>query len=231
MPGYKHKGGYERSINMIGNRFDRLLVIEKADPFRSKTGKVVCAGWKCRCDCGNVVIVRANSLRMGKTKSCGCLNKEKPPNNIKHNMSNTRIYKIYKSMKKRCYNITCDKYKDYGGRGITVCEEWLHNFQSFYEWAMSNGYADDLTIDRKDVNGNYEPSNCRWIPKKEQAHNKRNTIYDENHISIAKQAREIGIVEPSIARSRYKAGWSSYESVHTPVLRKGLKHEESKKAY
>lgn len=94
-----------------------------------------------------------------------------------HNKSTARIYDIWRAMKQRCYYKKNVCYKDYGGRGITVCEEWLHNFQAFYDWAMANGYEENLTIDRKDVNGNYEPSNCRWATNAEQATNKRNSRY------------------------------------------------------
>lgn len=231
MPGYKHKGGYERKIDMINRRFVRLLVVEKAEPFRNEKGKIQCAGWKCLCDCGNEIVVRSNSLRRGLTKSCGCLNKERAPSHVVHNMSKTRIYRIYKAIKQRCCNKKSEDYKYYGGRGITVCDEWRNDFMAFYDWAMANGYTDNLTIDREDNDGNYEPSNCRWVTRKEQAHNKTNTVYTDEHIPIAEIAEKVGIVSPTLARNRYKAGWSVYDATHTPVLRKGVKHEEGKETY
>lgn len=130
--------------------------------------------WICQCDCGNICVVSSNDLRTGHTSSCGC--KKFEPSHIKHGKRNTRIYHTWRSMKDRCYNIYCKEYLHYGGRGITVCPEWKDDFQAFYNWALSNGYSDDLTIDRIDVNGNYEPSNCRWATVKEQSINKRGTV-------------------------------------------------------
>ena len=123
---------------------------------------------------------------------------------MKHGMSRTRLYNIWREMKRRCYNKACKSYKDYGGRGIIVCLEWLNNFQTFYDWAITNGYNEILSIERKDVNGNYEPSNCRWATKKEQANNKRNnhfiTINDEI-MTIAQCAKKSGNVRNNFALS------------------------------
>lgn len=229
MPGYNHKGGYDRSVNIVGMRFGKLFVIEKSEPIRSKNGKIECARWKCRCDCGNEIVVVGNSLRRGLTKSCGCIKKENPPNNITHNMSNTNIYKVYKEIKRRCYNKNSKDYKYYGGRGIAVCDEWKNDFMAFYNWSIDNGYKEGLSIDRIDVNVNYCPENCRWITMKEQANNKTNTIYTDDNIPISELARIVGIVSPNIARNRYKAGWSAYDATHIPVLKKGVRYETIKK--
>lgn len=218
MPGFNHKGGYSRSINLIGKRFTRLTVLEKAEPFRDKNGKILCAGWKCLCDCGNEIVVRTHSLTCGNTKSCGCWNKEKPSNHITHHMSNAKIYFKYKSMIRRCNDEKYANYKHYGGRGIKVCEEWSgkDGFINFYNWAMSNGYDDSLTIERMDVNDGYCPKNCCWIPFSEQSLNKTNS-YIVNGIGVARLAREINTVPPSVARERCKRGWDLSDAVSIPL--------------
>ena len=152
---------------LTGLRFGRLTVLEHSDSTKNGNAK-----WLCRCDCGKEVIARADCLKSGKTKSCGCWRKEMFTT---HGMTDTPVYHSWMGMIQRCYNPKTKAYKDYGGRGITVCDEWLHDSKAFCDWAMANGYQEGLSIDRIDVNGNYEPSNCRWATAKQQANNKRNS--------------------------------------------------------
>lgn len=129
--------------------------------------------------------------------------------NYKHGLYKTRLYGIWKNMKTRCYCKTYKLYEYYGKRGITVCDEWKNDFQSFYDWSMSNGYKDDLSIDRIDNEGNYDPSNCRWATKSEQAENRRNCIYISFHgktQTISKWSKELGINRMTL-KSRLDRGW------------------------
>lgn len=161
---------------MIGKRFGRLTVIEESSIRKNAT-----IYWICKCDCGTVTVpLNGTSLRNGTTKSCGCLSVDRLlERNHVHGMCKprTRLYTIWDNMKQRCGNSNRKEFKNYGGRGITVCDEWKNSFQAFYEWSIANGYADDLTIDREDVNGNYEPSNCRWVTLQEQQKNRRNNTH------------------------------------------------------
>lgn len=152
--------------NIIGDRYGELTVI--ADAGKDKYNHFLSL---VRCDCGKIYKVRDTMLIYGRTKSCGHgINKT-------HGMTNTRLFNIWQSMKGRCNNPRNLDYKNYGGKGVSVCISWSKDFLCFYEWAIQHGYKDNLTIDRIDVNGNYEPSNCRWATATQQARNKSNTIY------------------------------------------------------
>ena len=165
--------------NRIGERFGRLIVVERADDYVAKNGKHH-VRWKCICDCGNTTIVESSDLASGHTKSCGCLHAEKlKTGNVKHDGRYDRLYHVYSNMKNRCYNQNSADYKYYGERGIHICKEWLDDYNVFKTWAYKAGYDDtakkgQCTIDRIDPNGNYEPLNCRWTDMTTQNRNKRN---------------------------------------------------------
>ena len=199
-----------KKIEMVGKRFGYLVVLEQVED--AKCGQ---KRWKCMCDCGKETIAYGQSLRSGHTSSCGCyrskvnaiLGKEKLE---KHGGCGTRLYHIWNSMKARCYDPKRSRYKQYGGRGIIVCDEWRNDFAAFRSWALANGYNDSFTIDRIDNDGPYSPSNCRWITNFEQQGNKRNNRnleYNGQTHTVAEWARITGISENTI-RQRLRNGWS-----------------------
>lgn len=204
-------------VDLCGRRFGRLVVIEPAE--RPENMQQNRRYWKCRCDCGREKIASTKVLNAGLTKSCGCLGRDiLLDRNSKHGMFGSRVYKVWGGMKSRCLNPHDPKYPIYGGRGISVCDEW-NEFIPFYEWAISNGYSDSLTIDRIDVNGNYEPSNCRWATNKEQANNTRVnhfiTVNGETH--TASQWAEITGIKAGTILARIKRGWSHEEAISIRV--------------
>ena len=170
---------------------------------------------KCKCECGKEVVVRASFILHQTTKSCGCYAAErKKEKSTKHGMFGTRIYNIWMGMKRRCYDPKTDGYKFYGARGITFCDEW-NDFKPFYEWAMENGYSDDLTIDRIDSTGNYCPENCRWVDYKSQGRNKRSNTratYNGVTLCLSEWAEKFGIKYETFL-SRLRRGYSLEEAL------------------
>lgn len=203
-----------RYEDLTGLKFSRLTVIKKLES--NKHGKTQ---WLCKCDCkeDSTIITNTGALKSGNTKSCGCLVSELVRKaNTTHGKSKDRIYRIHTLMKRRCYSKKDQDYKDYGGRGIKICDEWLdkeNGFMNFHDWAMENGYSDDLSIDRIDVNGNYEPNNCKWATDEAQANNKRNNHYVEiNGVvkTITQWAKENNLAAYTIRR-RIEKGISGEE--------------------
>lgn len=193
-------------IDITGNQYGRLTVIGFS---HSKSRR---SYWKCRCTCGKEKVIYGGSLKNGDTLSCGCLGKEHRTQSItKHGMTKTKLYRVWSNMLSRCYIESSSRYYRYGARGITVCDEWRNSFEAFYSWAMANGYTENLTIDRKDVNGNYEPDNCRWATRKEQMNNysgNRHLEYNGMVKTVAEWAEVTGLNVGTI-RSRLKNGWSA----------------------
>jgi hypothetical protein len=197
-------------IDLTGKRFERLYVIKLA-----KTDKR--AYWHCLCDCGSEKIISSHSLVRGLTKSCGCLKEERSRQlNRKHGLTtkNNRLYHIWFGIKERCYNKKHPHYHRYGGRGIILCSEW-HDYPVFYNWALSHGYDDNLTIDRKNNDEGYSPDNCRWADKKGQNRNLSNNVFiTVNGITklLVEWSEETGI-NASTIRGRIRHGWSAKKAL------------------
>lgn len=164
-------------IDITGNKYNKLTVIRRVESNIKGLPR-----WLCQCECGNYTEVNGNNLKNSAVKSCGCLLKD--PENAKHfgeprkkekTLEEMRLYRIFRGMITRCENKNNPAYKNYGARGIKVCNEWRNNFVYFYQWAIDNGYKLGLTIERINVNKDYEPFNCKWISRGQQNFNKRNS--------------------------------------------------------
>ena len=189
--------------DLTGMRFGRLTVLE----FVPTEGSY--SYWLCKCDCGNTKTIESYNLRSGHTTSCGCFHRSMFLKSVQtHKSTKTRLYKIYIGMKTRCYNKNSKSFHRYGGRGIKICDEWLKNFSVFSDWSLANGYSDDLSIDRIDTDGNYEPSNCRWVDTKTQSNNRSITIFVEfngKEVSLSEASKLSGIPH-TILDCRYRRG-------------------------
>lgn len=205
-------------INLVGQRFGKLVVIERAlsDDAHTK--------WKCQCDCGNQCTVYGYSLKSNNTRSCGCYKTE----NAKKLYSTVRqndksLYAIWNGIKQRCLNKNNKSYSNYGGRGIKIDEKWANNYEEFYNWAIKSGYRKGLQIDREDNNGNYCESNCRFVSRHTQANNKRNVkLYEIDGISksISQWCKEYNQDYFLVRQRICKLGWSIEKALSCPARNK-----------
>ena len=207
-----------KAIDLSGERFGKLIVIKKVG-----TDKHRKSIWLCKCDCGNETFTTRNHLIDRSTQSCGCLFKQcVKERRTSHGASDTRLYSIWRSMLARCTYEKQIGYQRYGGRGVSICDEWRFDFTNFYEWAMVNGYSDHFTIDRIDVNGNYEPCNCRWVTQKEQSNNKTNNhflTYMGKTQTMSQWAEELGINSSTLESRINQYHWDVEKALTTPVRR------------
>ena len=215
------KGGYIMNFEIIdiserkgngfddltGNEYGRLTVIGLSPKVSGRKSY-----WVCKCLCGNKHVVRSDSLKSGNVQSCGCLKKEQDKENLsknhRHKESHTHLHNTWLGMKGRVSNPNNERYAGYGGRGIAMYPDWFNSYETFRDWALKNGYSPELTIERIDNDGDYEPKNCKWIPFPEQANNRRSTIWVEwngKKQNIAQWSEELGIKYGTL-NARYNRG-------------------------
>lgn len=205
-----------KTIDAIGKKFNMLTVLSVHHKDESSHVYV-----NCVCDCGKHKVLRLSHITSGHTISCGCQGKGYASKN-EHGLSHKehRLYSIWNTMRYRCYNKKSEKYKDYGARGIIVCQEWKQDFLSFYNWSMSNGYFQGASIDRINNDGNYEPTNCRWVSPAQQQRNTRRTIY-ATYQGVTKPlitwCEELNLPYYTIRARIYSLGWSAEKALSLPV--------------
>lgn len=203
-----------KAVDISGRRFGRLTAIRRAE--NAKCGR---SRWLCVCDCGAETVVQTNSLVSGHTTSCGCYN---GACQTIHGKTNTRLFRIWSKMKSRCFCENDKDFKNYGGRGIRVCDEWKDDFLAFYTWSMENGYRDDLTIDRVCNDGPYAPWNCRWTDLSVQANNRRSNhvlVFGGASHTIHEWSQLLGMSEAALVK-RMKYGWDVERVLTTPVAQR-----------
>ena len=206
-------------IDLTGNRFGRLVVVSRAE-----NGANWKTRWLCTCDCGETRTVYSDSLRSGKTQSCGCYHKEKASQAMTktkttHGASRTRVYTVWQGMKQRCSDKSLRDYHRYGGRGIAVCERWIHSFENFIK-DMGNPEA-GMTLERENNDLGYSPDNCIWATMSVQANNRRSSRYithDGLRLTHSQWSRRLG-GSGTLVHSRIKCGWSEERAVTTPPMR------------
>lgn len=201
--------------NLTGRRFGRLVVEQRDE--RHSRGR---AYWSCLCDCGNRTVVSGTNLRCGVTKSCGCLKSEPTKHGDCRSGSRNRLNGIWHTMLNRCNNPNSSSYENYGGRGIHICKEWEGSYLLFRKWAIEHGYSESLSIDRVDVNGDYEPSNCRWVTRGEQANNTRANVpveFGGVTMNLMQWSKQSGIPYRTLRARLINYGWSIERALTTPV--------------
>ena len=204
-------------VDMTGKRFGRYTVLYRTD--NDKFGNAV---WMCQCDCGTIKAVNGGALRKGVTVSCGCFHRDKVTQiSTTHGKSRTKLFSTWQHMKARCNNPNHKHYKYYGGKGIKLCPEWEHDFSSFEQWAINNGYAEGLTIDRINPDKGYEPFNCRWATRQEQqSHISSCHMYEIDGIShnLAEWCRIYNVPHERVRRRVVKEHWDILKALTTPAL-------------
>ena len=218
-------------VDLVGKKINRLTVVKRV--IKNNDKRIY---YLCECECGGEKIVGKDHLSRNDIVSCGCYNREQSAirykrlakQRAKHNLSHSRLYRVYAHMKNRCYNEASPNFKYYGARGIRVCDEWLgeNGFLNFYNWATNNGYDENLSIDRVNVDGNYEPSNCKWSNNVEQANNKRNNhyvYYNGNKVTVSQLSRLININRDVLYDRINNLQWCLDRVVNTPVRPKAQK--------
>lgn len=204
-------------FDLTGMKFGRLVVLRR--DFECKKDET---RWICKCDCGAVKSINGISLKTERTQSCGCLQAELASKRCRiYEDSDKRLHSIWRGMKERCFRKENISYPFYGGRGITVCKEWAKSFIAFRGWALKNGYAENLSIDRMDSNGNYCPENCRWVTAKQQSNNTRRNVfitYKGKTKTVSEWAEITGIKKETLA-DRKRRGWSDSDCIEIPVVK------------
>lgn len=198
-------------IDLTGRHFGKLEVLKRAE-----NGKNGAIRWLCLCDCGNKTIVQGSNLKNGRTSSCGC---NMYSGVTKHGHYGERIYNVWDKMRNRCNNMNYDAYESYGGRGIKVCDEW-NDFETFYNWSMTHGYSDNLTLDRVDNDDGYSPENCRWATRKEQARNRRSSrwfTYGGKTLTMIEWSEVTGIPYHTLSDRINEYGWDIERALTTPT--------------
>lgn len=205
--------------DMIGKRFSRLIVERRVEDYTTPSGGKH-RRYECLCDCGNSCMVLKEYLTSGRQKSCGCLKKE---NGVRtHGDIHSRLYTIWGNMCNRCSNKNNPAWDNYGGRGITVCDEWK-NYVAFRDWAIHNGYDDSLTIDREKNDKGYSPDNCRWVDRFVQANNKRTTHvveFNGEEKSISDWAKQYSIPYKTLHRRIVSLGWNIERALTQPIRKR-----------